>query len=102
MALLVNWKGSWRYRPAAGPTSIDSLSRAGDYCRSAVNIASMEGAITRGLLAAAAILESNGLSSFARILEPKKTPRFVLVALRNLLFPMILLVACWSRARKPT
>jgi uncharacterized protein with NAD-binding domain and iron-sulfur cluster len=102
MPLLVNSKGSWHHRPAAGRTSIDNLYLAGDYCRSAVNITSMEGAITSGLLAAAAILESNGLSSFARILEPKKPPRLVLVALRNLLYPMMLLIAYWSRARKPT
>jgi monoamine oxidase len=98
--LLMNTTGTWCFRPSAGRTSIDNLYLAGDYCQSTVNVISMEGAITSGLLVAAAILESNGLSSFARILEPKKPPRLVLVALRNLLFPMMLLISYWSRARK--
>lgn len=59
--LFMNDVGIWAFRPDALPDDpkrrieIDNLALAGDYCRSHVDLVSMEGAVTTGLRAAEAI-----------------------------------------------
>jgi hypothetical protein len=61
--LFMNDVGIWHFRPKAVPTNdagdveIDNLFLAGDYCRSNIDLVSMEGAFTTGLYAAKAIVE---------------------------------------------
>ena len=55
--LFINTVGSWQYRPEVRPQrvaspSIPNLFLAGDYCRSGVDMPSVEGAIVTGELAA--------------------------------------------------
>jgi len=49
--LFMNTVGSWHYRPES-KTELDNLYLAGDYCRSHIDLVSMEGAISTGLIAA--------------------------------------------------
>ena len=60
--LFMNDVGIWHFRPAAA-TGLSNLFVAGDYCRSWVDLVSMEGAITTGLLAATELRRQSGLSS---------------------------------------
>lgn len=59
--LFMNDVGIWRFRPEALPeqserqVELENLYLAGDYCRSHVDLVSMEGAFTTGLKAAEAV-----------------------------------------------
>ena len=59
--LLINTVDSWRLRPTAR-TAIGNLFLAGDYCRTNVDLATMEGANESGRQAANAILAESGVS----------------------------------------
>lgn len=62
--LFMNDVGIWHFRPEALPKDeehrieLDNLYLAGDYCRSHVDLVSMEGAFTTGLKAAEAVRRS--------------------------------------------
>ncbi|MEZ0579522.1 FAD-dependent oxidoreductase [Nocardioides sp. MH1] len=58
--LLINTVGSWELRPTAR-TKIPNLFMAGDFCRTHVDLATMEGANESGRQAANAILEESGV-----------------------------------------
>src|SRR5262249_2553123 len=65
--LLMNTVGSWQYRPNAGMYSDDdsklhfeNLALAGDYCRSVVDIVSLEGAVLTGRVAAREVANKAG------------------------------------------
>ena len=60
--LLVNTVGSWEDRPEAR-TAVDNLFLAGDYVRTDIDLATMEGANESGRAAVAALLEAAGSSS---------------------------------------
>ncbi len=57
--LFINTVGSWDDRPEAG-TGIDNLFIAGDYARTEVDLATMEGAVQSGLAAVNALLARSG------------------------------------------
>jgi hypothetical protein len=57
--LLINTVGSWAKRPTARG-AIGNLFLAGDFCRTNVDLATMEGANESGRQAANAILEESG------------------------------------------
>ena len=57
--LLINTAGSWDNRPNAG-TGIPNLFLAGDYCRSQIDLATMESANEGGRNAANAVLDASG------------------------------------------
>ena len=59
--LLINTPGSWDDRPDAA-TGIPNLFLAGDYCRSTMNVATMESANETGRLAAKALVDASGRS----------------------------------------
>ena len=59
--LLINTPGSWDHRPGAA-TRIPNLFLAGDYCRSTMNVATMEAANETGRLAAKALVDAAGRS----------------------------------------
>jgi uncharacterized protein with NAD-binding domain and iron-sulfur cluster len=58
--LLVNTKGSWRYRPEAALPEVPNLFLASDYVRTYTDLATMEGANEAGRRAVNAILETAG------------------------------------------
>jgi len=58
--LLINTVDSWRLRPSAR-SGIANLFLAGDFCRTNVDLATMEGANESGRQAANAILEESGV-----------------------------------------
>jgi hypothetical protein len=86
--LFMNDVGVWPFRPKSD-TCIPNLFLAGDYCRSYVDIVSMEGAITSGLLAARALRERAGLASDIDIHEVNPPPLWWFVAIKWLLLPLV-------------
>jgi predicted NAD/FAD-dependent oxidoreductase len=71
--LSVNQVGSWQWRPTA-TCGIPNLYIAGDYCRSFVDVVTIEGAAVSGLIAAEALRRRRGRGSPIRILEPDQYP----------------------------
>lgn len=83
--------GAWRFRPEA-TTQLANLFLAGDYCRSHVDLVSVEGAITTGLHAAEAIQQALGLNQPVDVRVPPVYPRELFVAARVALLPAVALL----------
>lgn len=92
--LFMNDVGAWTYRPDAA-TSLPNLYLAGDYCRSAIDLVSMEGAVSTGLLAAEAVRSDAGLAEPVEVLVPETPARWVLVLGRLALFPLAIAARLW-------
>ncbi len=71
--LLINTVDSWHARPAAR-TKISNLFMAGDFCRTNVDLATMEGANESGRQAANAILEESGRPGAPAAIYPLHRP----------------------------
>ncbi|MBZ0301499.1 MAG: FAD-dependent oxidoreductase [Anaerolineae bacterium] len=85
--LVMNDAGAWQFRPEAR-TQIENLYLAGDYCRSHVDLVTMESAVTSGLLAAEALRADAGLPDPIAVLEPKGFPQWLLSLGSILLIPV--------------
>jgi len=94
--LFMNEAGIWPNRPAA-TTEIPNLFLAGDYCRSHVDLVSMESAVTTGLHAAEAVRARLGIGSPVAVHEPTEWPRWLLVLGRMGLLPAAGAAKLWSR-----
>ncbi|MCB1740456.1 MAG: FAD-dependent oxidoreductase [Gammaproteobacteria bacterium] len=81
--IFVNEVGSWASRPEAG-TRIANLFLAGDYCRSVIDVTTIEAATMTGLLAAETLRLRTRPRDTApiSILEPRAWPRELLTALK--------------------
>lgn len=90
----MNDVGAWAYRPDAA-TSLPNLYLAGDYCRSAIDLVSMEGAVSTGLLAAEAVRKDAGLGPPVEVLVPDIPPPWGLVLGRLALLPLALAARLW-------
>ena len=68
--LFLNTPGVWKYRPHAhrAITGLENMFIAGDFCRSKVDLATMEGAVRSGYIAAEAVAGAAGAP--ARFLLP--------------------------------
>lgn len=96
--LFMNDVGAWAYRPDAA-TSLPNLFLAGDYCRSAIDLVSMEGALSTGLLAAEAVRKAAGLAQPVEVLVPETPPRALLVLGRVVLWPVSMAARFWVAIR---
>jgi hypothetical protein len=85
--LFMNEVGIWPYRPSA-TTALPNLFLAGDYCRSPIDLVSMEGAVSTGLIAAQALRAAAGIAEPIPILQPERPGRWLTVAGRKLLPPV--------------
>jgi protoporphyrinogen oxidase len=85
--LFMNDVGAWQFRLNAR-TQLKNLFIAGDYCRSHVDLVSMEGAVTTGLLAAEALRRSAGIDRPVEILIPKTYPEIFLHFAKFALLPV--------------
>lgn len=87
--LFMNNVGGWAFRPTAS-TKIPNLYLAGDYCRSHIDLVSMEGAITTGLLAAQAICEHDSHPNAVEIRVPPTYPDLLLRIGKIVILPLVL------------
>jgi hypothetical protein len=86
--------GSWRHRPGAR-SLIRNLYICGDYCRSHVDVVSVESAVTTGLQAASCIVDDLGLGDRVVINMPLEHPRWMFLLWKLLLSPFALLARLW-------
>jgi phytoene dehydrogenase-like protein len=77
--LFMNEVGAWHFRPSA-KTELPNLYLAGDYCKTHIDLVSMEGATSAGLLAAEALRADAGVPRSVEILIPDEWPRVLLWA----------------------
>jgi len=91
--LLMNTVGSWQYRPNAGlyfddhtEKRFNNLALAGDYCRSVVDIVSLEGAVLTARTAAREVAKAAGLGD--GVPEPEIPPEISDADLDRLLYEL--------------
>ena len=99
--LFLNTVGAWHFRPETS-TELSNLYLAGDYCRSYVDLTSMEAAISSGLIAAEAIRIAAGLNQPVEIKKPEEPPQWLLTLTKFALMPFAALAALviWMRGSK--
>ena len=99
--LFLNTEGAWHFRPTTS-TELSNLYLAGDYCRSYVDLTSMEAAISSGLIAAEAIRVAAGLDSPVEIKNPEEPAQWRLMLAKFALMPLAALAAMmiWIRGGK--
>jgi hypothetical protein len=79
--LFTNDVGTWEFRP--DPTSaISNLFIAGDYCKTFVDVVTIEGAVASGLIAAETVRKKAGVGSPIPILVPETYPNEALATLK--------------------
>jgi predicted NAD/FAD-dependent oxidoreductase len=71
--LFVNQVGSWKWRPQA-TCGIPNLYIAGDYCRTFIDVVTIEGATVSGLMAAEAVRRRRRVGHPIRLLQPDLFP----------------------------
>ncbi len=85
--LFMNDVGAWQFRLNTH-TQLKNLFVAGDYCRSHVDLVSVEGAVTTGLLAAEALRKDAGIEHPVEILVPKIYPGIIMLLGKLTLLPV--------------
>jgi hypothetical protein len=108
--LFVNEVGSWQWRPEA-QTNVPNIFIAGDFCKSFIDVVTVEGAVVSGLLAAKALqarvqqdrrLDSEDrLLESIEIIEPESYSELSMLALSLLWSPYAYLAKWWSWAAEP-
>ena len=109
--LFVNEVGSWQWRPEA-QTNIPNIFIAGDFCKSVIDVVTVEGAVVTGLQAARALQnqvrgdkqlhsEHHPLLQPIDIIEPESYQEFSMLALSLLWAPYAYAAKWWSRAMEP-
>lgn len=97
--LFLNEPGSWQYRPGA-TTAIPNLYLAGVFCRTFVDVATVEGAVVSGLRAAEEIRRKAGIGAAIQVIEPDYYPQPVFAALKALWAPYAYAAKAWARANE--
>ncbi len=93
--LFMNDVGGWAFRPTAR-TQVKNLYLAGDFCRTPIDLVSMEGAVCSGLTAAEAIRTDLAIGSPIQILVPSVYPRWLCVVGRFVLLPAAAIAKAWT------
>ena len=105
--LFINEVGSEQWRPDA-TTACPNVFLAGDYCRTPIDVTTIEAAVVSGLLAARALQEQAGRDGRLRPGEPGLRPIEIaeresyaqarMAALKLMLAPAAVAAKCWSWA----
>jgi uncharacterized protein with NAD-binding domain and iron-sulfur cluster len=93
--LFTNEVGTWPYRPA--PTcAIANLFIAGDFCRTFVDVVTIESAVVSGLMAAEALRERANVGDRIEITEPNAYPQAAMAALKLAGAPYAYAAKAWT------
>ena len=92
--LFINEIGSWKWRPHTR-TKIKNLFLAGDYCKNAIDVVCLEGAVVSGLEAAECARVYCGQGSPIKIEKPKRYP-YSMFGLEFMLAPYAAGAWAWS------
>jgi protoporphyrinogen oxidase len=85
--LFINEVGSWDFRPLT-TGEILNLFIAGDYCRTPIDVVTVESAVVSGLVAAEVIRRQRGLGDPIRILKPKAYPEAIMAGFKFFGMPL--------------
>lgn len=81
--LFTNDVGTWQFRPET-TCGIRNLFIAGDYCRTFIDVVTIEGAVVSGLMAAEAVRRRAAIGEPINIRKPDTYPDAALIALKML------------------
>ncbi len=95
--LFINQVGSWHYRPTA-TTAIPNLFIAGDFCRTPIDVVTVEGAVASGLQAAEAVRRRHGLGAPITMQWPDTYPAPLVEAMVVAGAPLVGAAAAMSMA----
>lgn len=87
--LFLNAVGSWHFRPGT-KTRLDNLYTAGDYCRSGVDLTTMESAVISALATAKAILDNEKIPEKVKIHPLKLLSRSQILFLKYNVLPTVI------------
>ena len=93
--LFTNEVGSWEFRPET-TCQIPNLLIAGDYCKTFVNVVTIESAVVSGLLAAEEVRKRASVGDPIRIITPDVYPEPALAALKLVGMPYAYAAKGWS------
>jgi predicted NAD/FAD-dependent oxidoreductase len=79
--LFINEVGSWELRPTTA-CDIPNLFLAGDYCRTPIDVVTIEGAVVSGLQAAEAVRARAGIGAPVDIIQPQVAAPWQLAGLK--------------------
>ncbi len=98
--LFINIVAAWSNRPDVKNARIENLYFAGDWVKSRIDLACMEGAVSTGMLAARALDEAvYGSSQIEEPLVPTRHSIITMKIFKAVLFPFVVLVWLISRLR---
>jgi uncharacterized protein with NAD-binding domain and iron-sulfur cluster len=93
--LFTNQVGSWDSRP--GPTCpISNLFLAGDFCRTLIDVVTIEGAVVSGLTAAEALRQQANIGEPIEILAPDAYPQSAMAVLKLMGAPYAYAAKAWT------
>jgi uncharacterized protein with NAD-binding domain and iron-sulfur cluster len=93
--LFTNEVGTWPYRP--GPTcAIENLFIAGDFCRTFIDVVTIEGAVVSGLMAAEALRQRANVGEPFKIIRPDAFPQGAMAALSLMGAPYAYAAKAWT------
>jgi Flavin containing amine oxidoreductase len=95
--LFTNDVGTWEFRPETACT-IPNLFIAGDYCKTFIDVVTIEGAVVSGLMAAEAVRRRAGTGEPITILRPGAYPDQALAALKVMGAPYAYAAKAWAMA----
>ena len=93
--LLINEVGSWASRPET-TSGIKNLFLAGDFCKTKIDVVSLEAAVTSGLQAAEAARRYHGSGEPITIKTPKKYPHTLFWPWKAALAPYAAAARMWA------
>jgi NAD(P)-binding Rossmann-like domain/Flavin containing amine oxidoreductase len=85
--LFLNEVGSWEFRPET-TCEIPNLFIAGDYCRTPIDVVTIESAVTSGLMAAETIRRRAKIGDPISILQAEAFPREMMAAFKYMGLPL--------------
>jgi Flavin containing amine oxidoreductase len=94
--LFLNEAGSDTWRPTTTTDAIDNVCFAGDYCVTAIDMATVEAAVTSGVQGAQAIVARRGVGAPVDVLTPRTYGEWRFLALRYGLAPTAFAAKAWS------
>ncbi len=96
--LFLNNVGTWKFRPEAFYERIPNLFFAGSYCKTPVNIATVESAVMSGLNAAQALWNQEPLGDpIPPSIEPEQYPESLMMWMKLAWAPYAYGAKCWSK-----
>jgi hypothetical protein len=96
--LFINEIGSWKWRPQTR-TKIKNLFLAGDFCKNAIDVVCLEGAVVSGLEAAECVRAHSGQGAAIKIETPKRYPYSMFWPWKFMLAPYAAGAWAWSSYR---